>query len=320
MNENVLVSIVCITYNHEKYISKCIDSIISQQTSFNFELIIHDDCSTDETINILKQYKNKYPTIISLILEEKNVYSQGINILDDIVIPQVKGKYIAFCEGDDYWIDNYKLQKQIDGLLLNPECWICAHAVKVVDESDTKVIDKIAPINTNGIIPIEDVIRGDGGFVGTNSLVIAIDAFKKSYDFRKIYALDYFLQIMGSIHGGMLYISDEMSAYRLFSNGSWTLNMMQDKDKYIKHFKRKIQALQKVNDETNYKYNSLIYNKILDSEYNILCLENKHKEVLKKENIGMLNVISTKDKVKLFINILFPWLIKLRDRRRIKHV
>lgn len=123
MGKTPLVSICCITYNHAPYISQCVDGFLMQKTTFPFEIIINDDCSNDGTTEILKDYAIKYPELIHLILHDENQYSKGVRrILATFVYPVAKGKYIALCEGDDYWTDPYKLQKQVDYLESHPEC------------------------------------------------------------------------------------------------------------------------------------------------------------------------------------------------------
>ena len=112
----ILVSICCITYNHEKFINKCIDGFLLQKTKFNFEILIHDDASTDNTANIIREYENRYPDIIKPIYQIENQYSKGVSISATFNWPRAKGKYIAMCEGDDYWTDPLKLQKQVDFL------------------------------------------------------------------------------------------------------------------------------------------------------------------------------------------------------------
>src|SRR5690625_1921775 len=109
-----LVSVSCRTYNHEKLIRDAIEGILMQKTTFPIELIIHDDASTDSTADIIRDYESKYPHIIKPIYQEENQYSKGVKIGMKYIHPKLKGKYYAICEGDDYWIDPYKLQKQIN--------------------------------------------------------------------------------------------------------------------------------------------------------------------------------------------------------------
>lgn len=130
-----LVSIVTITYNHEPYIRKCIEGVLMQQVNFPIEFIIAEDCSTDGTLAICKEYATKYPNLIQLITSENNV---GAIVNERRAMKAAKGKYIAFCEGDDYWTDPLKLQKQVDFLEENPEYSVTFHRCKhynVVDDT-----------------------------------------------------------------------------------------------------------------------------------------------------------------------------------------
>ena len=111
---DLLVSIFCQTYNHEPYIRQCIEGFLMQKTDFSFEVLVHDDASTDQTADIIREYEIKYPGIIKPIYQTENQFSKGISISITFQYPRAKGKYIAFCEGDDYWIDPLKLQKQVD--------------------------------------------------------------------------------------------------------------------------------------------------------------------------------------------------------------
>ena len=111
-----LVSISCIAYNHESYIRQCLDGFLMQKTTFSFEILIHDDASTDNTTDIIREYERKYPDIIKPIYQKENQYSKGIPISATFNWPRAKGKYIAMCEGDDYGTDPLKLQKQVDFL------------------------------------------------------------------------------------------------------------------------------------------------------------------------------------------------------------
>ena len=315
VQETIKVSVVCMTYNQEKYIEKCISSLINQKTTFRYEIIIHDDCSTDGTVNILKEYKKSYPDKISLIVEEINQYSKGVNILDDIVIPCVQGKYIAICEGDDYWTDKYKLQKQLNAMDNNPQCWICTHGVNIVNEDNSKVIGKITPSDRNCIFSVDQVIDGDGGFVGTNSIMIKKDIYEKNYQFERIYPLDYFLQIMGSLHGGMIYISEDMSAYRSFSEGSWSSRMQHDKKKFCKHYAKVILALQKLDEETEKKYHNNIEKKIYQQQIEILKLNREYKVIIR--NKELFNTLSFVGRMKICILAIAPWVKGINVKGRI---
>ena len=145
MNSDVLVSICCITYNHAPYIRQCLDGFIMQKTNFKYEILIHDDASTDGTADIIREYEAKYPDIFKPIYQTENQYSKGKNISATYNWPRAIGKYIAQCEGDDYWTNPLKLQKQVDFMEANPEFSMCFHKVKVLshDSNDINLYDHL---------------------------------------------------------------------------------------------------------------------------------------------------------------------------------
>ena len=130
-----LVSICCITYNHESYIEQALHGFLMQETSFPFEILIHDDASSDKTPNIIQKYEKKYPDIVKPIYQTENQYSKGNDVIQ-INLARSQGKYIAICEGDDYWIDPHKLQKQVDFLETHPEYSMCFHKAQLKFESN----------------------------------------------------------------------------------------------------------------------------------------------------------------------------------------
>lgn len=136
-----LVSVCCITYNHELYICEAIDSFLMQETDFPFEILVHDDASTDGTTEIILNYAKRYPDIIKPIIQTENQYTKGGLIAPRFLFPKAKGKYIALCEGDDYWTDKCKLQKQVSFLDRNPEYVITYTDSQPFDESGELDID-----------------------------------------------------------------------------------------------------------------------------------------------------------------------------------
>ena len=122
-----LVSVCCTIYNHKPYVRQCLDGFIMQKTKFPIEILIHDDASTDGTQDVIREYEEKYPDIIKPIYQKENQYSKGVPISLTYNWSRAKGKYIATCEGDDYWTDPYKLQKQVDFLESHPDYVMCSH-------------------------------------------------------------------------------------------------------------------------------------------------------------------------------------------------
>lgn len=134
--DHPVVSVRCTAYNHEKYIRDSIEGFLIQKTNFPFEIVIHDDASTDSTADIIREYEKKYPSIIKPIYETENQYSKYDSTMVDIINKELKGDYIAFCEGDDYWIDENKLQKQVDFLQNNPEYGMCFTDFNMLNQND----------------------------------------------------------------------------------------------------------------------------------------------------------------------------------------
>ncbi len=267
--EQVVVSVVCNTYNHERYIRKALDGFVMQNTNFKYEVLVHDDASTDSTAEIIREYERMYPEIIKPIYQTINQYSQGI-APGNFQFPRVKGKYIALCEGDDYWIDPCKLQKQFDAMEENPDVDICAHAAEEIDATTGKIIKYIAPCDETCIIPTKDVIQGGGGFVATNSLFYRTNINNNMPEFRKYLPLDYTTQVHGSMRGGMLYLSDCMSVYQFMTINSWTVRVKKSKASHIAHYKRLEKMYFLLNRDTNNVYRLALVKRIIRNRIRIL--------------------------------------------------
>ena len=212
---NPVVSVFVMTYNHEKYIKQALDGILIQRNVECIEVVIGDDCSQDNTRNILLDYKAKYPNIIRLLLHPKNIGAHN-NQLE--VMKRCQGKYVAICEGDDYWTNPYKLQKQVDFLEQNLDFNICCHRAKVLNEIK-KTIKTPKPLKQTVFIQ-EDVANHN--FLQTLTEVFRNSAWKGLSDgyFSSISG-DYFINMMLSENGKVKYLPDVMAVYRQHETGSW---------------------------------------------------------------------------------------------------
>lgn len=228
MDNEVKVSIICNTYNHGMYIQDALEGFIKQKTNFKYEVLIHDDASTDNTVDVIRKYEKKYPTLIKPIYQTENKYSKGVNISSTYQFPRARGKYVALCEGDDYWTDSLKLQKQFDAMERHTDVDICTHAATKIRASNQKIVGIIEFGDKETILSTENVICGGGGFVATNSLFYRRELLQNQPEFCLYCPLDYSLQIQGSLRGGMLYLPDNMSIYRVSVPGSWTVRMGQN--------------------------------------------------------------------------------------------
>ncbi len=282
MEKRPLVSVCCLAYNHENTIAQAIEGVLSQKTNFDIEMIIHDDASTDQTAEIICEYVNKYPGIIRPIYQEVNQY-HNCNLAKEYVNPLVRGKYIAICEGDDYWTNPNKLQIQIDYMEAHPECAMTFHAIEQLD-TDGKTIDYY-PMRESGIVPTELVIKRGGLFCPSVSLVIRSDVCMKWPKFRvkaKIY--DYPIQILSALEGSIYYIHEKMGVYRYASAGSWTQEREKKTDFF--HIQNEIEWLGMFDEYSNGEYVDAInfqiarlwlaeYKKNLDS----ICKEQAKKAI-----------------------------------------
>lgn len=221
-----LVSICCTAYNQEKYIEEALKGFLSQETNFPFEIIISDDCSTDNTTDILRNYAKEYPNIIRLIYQKENQYSKGALPIRDFILPEVKGKYVALCEGDDYWTDSNKLQQQVDFLEQNLEFMGCGHNTRFLVNG--KLTDRLF-INSNSkkdSYVFDDFI--DSAYLHTTSLVFRYDSeyVDKINDYLSKYSSvkrnDVYMLLVFSKFGPIKYIDKTMSVYRMNDGGIWS--------------------------------------------------------------------------------------------------
>ncbi|EKO3569132.1 glycosyltransferase [Vibrio metschnikovii] len=218
-----LVSICCTAYNHENYIEDSIKGFLIQETDFPFEILIHDDASTDNTANIIREYEKQYPNIIKPIYQIENQYSQGRRIMP-IVVKQGSGEFIALCEGDDYWISPLKLQQQYDYLIDNPNVDICFTAA-FSEDAESKQRKRLCNYSDRiKTFSLSEVVRGGGGFMPTASLMIRSVIFDNLPDwYNNAPVGDYYLQVLSSIKGGAIYLPLISCVYRTNAIGSWTL-------------------------------------------------------------------------------------------------
>ena len=231
------LSVILITYNHEKYIEKALDSVLSQVTDFPFEIVIGDDCSPDDTKNIIREYRDKYPDIIRIVHREKNTGRPTLNVYETTM--KCRGDYLAYLEGDDYWTDSDKLQKQMDFLNEHPEYIACTHSHKMIDDNGNDITDP-------EILKISDMYKWSGEFTmddfeksgfwpGHYASVVSKNIYKnKKHDYTILYKSHDFVDdgqiLLFLLMEGKIYrLDDEMSVWRYVKKAggnSWTSRSM----------------------------------------------------------------------------------------------
>lgn len=207
----MIVSVLMITYGHEKYIRQAIESVLMQECNFDYELIVANDCSPDLTHDIVNEIisSNSKGNLIKYINHLQNIGMQS-NYID--AYHNCKGKYIATCEGDDYWTDPLKLQKQVDFLESNPDYVLCFHPVSILKTNGEIVDDFITTIPEN-YETIETLARL-GNYIHTPSVVFRNVIREFPFEFSQTPIGDYFLYMMLAEHGKLKYLEDKMCVYR----------------------------------------------------------------------------------------------------------
>lgn len=245
-----LVSICCITYNQAFYIKDALESFLMQKTDFPFEIIIHDDASTDDTLMIVEEYQKRYPDIINLIRQDENQYQKGIKISKEFVWPNVRGEFIAVCEGDDYWIDDCKLQKQVDALNESKDVDLCfGYGFKKYKSGSLKRFNYYG--SQRKIVRLRELIVKGGGAMPTASIMLRKTVLENIPDwFDSAPVGDFYLQCFASKNGA-LYLPEAFCVYRVQAQNSWSSSF--DKIK-VDYLNKSIFSLNKLDEFFLYKY------------------------------------------------------------------
>ena len=302
LNLEIKVSIICNTYNHEQYIRKAIEGFLKQKCKFAFEVLIHDDASTDATQSIIKEYETKFPEVIKPVYQNKNIYSVNPQLISEIQYSRIKGQYVAFCEGDDYWIDEYKLQKQVEALDARPDIDICTHAAWIYQNGNR--IGFVAPKKNDCVLTVEEVIKGKGGYVATNSWLIRKEVIDTLPGFAKKYPIDYAYQVYASLRGGMYFLAEYMSVYNFMNDGSWSKKRKTDVDFSINESKKMLDLYEQMDEFTKYRYSSVIEVLKIYYEYEIEWYRGNTLDILK--NKEFMKILSYKEKMLLLFRLCLP--------------
>ena len=281
LSDDVIVSICCITYNHEQYIKECIEGLIMQKTTFKYEILIHDDASTDKTADIIRDYTKIYPDIIKPILQTENQYSKGIKIQKTYNYSRAKGKYIALCEGDDYWIDPLKLQKQFDFMESNPDYILCGTNGLILWDYGSNAPNYSHRIFTSRELMPEDII-GKWPFP-TASLLFRKELLYFSDDFKcKIYSGDIRLILVALANGRIWSLSDTTTVYRLNNNINSSTNRIKSKNDHGQFYiGQMIKLYSSYNEYTNQRFSKVVDN-------TLIWLRKIHTVIEYRKKIGIL--------------------------------
>ncbi|MDT0499404.1 MULTISPECIES: glycosyltransferase [unclassified Halomonas] len=251
-----LVTIFCATYNHEQYIASALDGMLAQKTSFPFEVVVNDDASDDGTADIIRGYLNGYPNLIQANLHLENQLRQGISP-EEHTFPMCRGRYIAFCEGDDAWKSPDKLQRQIEMLEANPECDMAFHPAEkhyfgLGRQSITGYYG-----NSPRVVSAEEIIEKRYGSIPTQSVIVrsrvAFELLRFMKEQEDKMVADVYRNMLASQRGGACYLPEVMSLYRFRVPGSWSSNV-NDINKKLVHYRRRIISNRRMDAWLKYRF------------------------------------------------------------------
>ena len=333
--EEVKVTVCCPAYNHEKYIRKCLEGIVNQITDFKYEVLIRDDASTDSTRKIIEEYIEKYPELFIPIYEKENLWNKGIDI-HAYLKENARGKYIAYCEGDDYWTDMHKLQKQFDALEDNPDLSMCTHATQLVSENEKEL---------RGTLPEKNCFDSE-------SRIILRDEYAKliyvncgypfhttSYFIRReiLYSLmegelsrfkiwDYVVLRIALLGKGIFYYNELMSVYRcdsISSLGTALDGSIYENENNYKFALTKCEFDLVLNNKLERRYEDIIYRSVVEEflHYAELLGTKRVLNDMKQlfDGKSYENYLSKNQRIKLLGYRLCPALLKgvLNMKRRL---
>ena len=285
MSEQVQVSIICNTFNHERYIRDALEGFVMQKTSFPFEVLIHDDASTDHTADIIREYEHTHPDLIIPIYETENQYSKHDGTIRRLQEGRTKGKYVALCEGDDYWTDPLKLQKQFDFMELHPNYSLCGCSTvwlnmltgkdtgqtKTEQDKDLSLSDFLNPKNGR---PFPYV-----------SFFVKTDVWKNRPNWGFPVG-DLPMTYYAAMQGKVRMLADTMCVYRWNVGGSWTARNA-DPEKRAATCEKMIRGMEKMNEDTDYRYKDVINKAIAHEKYTLALMQQDFKAIQSEELIGL---------------------------------
>ena len=323
-----LVSILCTAYNHEQYIRSALESFVSQKTGFAFEVLVNDDASSDGTAAIIREYEEKYPEIIRPFYQKENQFSKGIGyIYENIFYPHARGKYFAFCEGDDYWTDESKLQRQVDFLESHPDYSACVHNTTLRYCNSSRTDELLIPSRGDHEVLYENVIHGPIDAYHTSSLMARREIIVQTPDFYRAATAhgfaDYAWALLLRLSGGIWFIDRSMSVYRLFSNqAAWTSNVgghygVSGQYKKLQSFVQgKLEMLRAFLSHVPEEYKPLVEQEILEREFELMYIEGRDKEQRKGPYRQILRRQSRSYRMKNWLKSYLPGLQRFYRRRQ----
>ena len=317
MNDSApLVSILCTAYNHKAYIRQTLQSFVDQQTDFAFEVLVNDDVSTDGTAAIIREFEEKYPDIIRPFYQTENLYSRDIDIYQTVFFPNARGRYVAYCEGDDYWTDCTKLQRQVDFLETHPDYAACVHRTMQHFCDGSRPDAPHRDVTEDCDVEFEDIIPGMGGAYHTSSLVARTEILASPPDFYRVasdYGFgDYPDALWLRLHGRIRYLAREMSVYRVGSGAdAWSTGFETNYRDLRRFLTGRVKMLQAFRPHAPAELLDYLDGQIRRREFDLMYTEGRDREQRQPPYDAILRTMPFRYRLNNFIKCYVPGLQKL---------
>lgn len=285
MDQKPVVSVICNTYNHEKYIRDALEGFLKQETSFPFEVLVHDDASTDHTAEIIREYEQKRPDLIKPIYQKENQYHKHDGTIKRLQAERTQGRYVALCEGDDYWTDPHKLQKQFEFMEAHPDYTLCGCSTQWLNVLNGKVEPRCLTQEDRDISLEEFLMPKHGRPFPTVSFFLRTEVWK-TRPYWGFPVGDLPMTYYAAMQGKVRMLADNMCVYRWFTEGSWTARKNSDEER-VKTHEKVIQSLENMNRDTGYRYDELIKRRIRAQRYALALMKHDFAAIQSEELIGI---------------------------------
>lgn len=316
-NNSVMVTVLCRTYNHERFIRHALEGFVTQKTDFPFEVLVHDDASTDKTADIIREYAKKYPAIIKPIYQQINQHSQKISVIPKYMLPKANGKYLAWCEGDDYWTNPNKLQLQVEALESHPDCVACASEVEKISIKG-RPLGRVSNLKTGGVIDGDEFVRYCL-YAGVNTTIpVQLSGFmirkslyegylKNPPEFRSKFDVgDLPIFLFCGLHGNVFFYKEMMSCYRTGNPNSWSGRMSSSRASIKAHMDREKDALLSFDRYTGGRFHKEAERGAKLREFCYYRKANDIKGFRKPEMKEFYGQMTVKQKAKVYLFGLIP--------------
>jgi len=311
------ISICCLCYNHSEYLTTAFESFLAQKGSFDIEIVIFDDCSTDNSRDIIRMYREKYPDVFKLIFPEENIYQQGKTAYYNI-INKATGQFLAFCEGDDYWVSDIKLEKQLEFINNNVKTDLVFHPALTLYDNGKIVDNGYGVYNTMENHSFKRILSVSGGYMPMASIFARKSAFTKWFEqFPQFFSENTWhstIQILAAYKNGAGYLPEHLSVYRSMHEGSWSRTMANSSIAAIKDFEAFCIRNRKLNEITNYEYKNTFDQVLLFRTFKLA----KNRNITLKQKIKQYQSIPYKitaiSKSKYFILSLISELLRYANK------